>query len=146
MALVSLGYNTNAFKPLPHIPIILCEWADGCNLVHNRSFGTIRQLAFAGIIMLKLLSWYKNKRAVTHQRISETRAGRVEKIAKFLTRQTHVGNTFKTRYKRVGYAWCTSGTRRCTSLKVSARFARDWAKKCLNMLKNFLKARRVPGV
>ena len=86
------------------------------------------------------------KRAVTHQRISETRAGRVEKIAKFLTRQTHVGNTFKTRYKRVGYAWCTSGARRCTSLKVSARFARVWAKKNLNMLKNFLKARRVPGV
>ena len=85
-------------------------------------------------------------RAVTHQRISETRAGRVEKIAKFLTRQTHVGNTFKTRYKRVGYAWCTSGARRCTSLKVSARFARVWAKKNLNMLKNFLKARRVPGV
>ena len=28
------------------------------------------------------------KRAVTHQRISETRAGRVEKIAKFLTSET----------------------------------------------------------
>ena len=69
------------------------------------------------------------ERAVTHQRISETRAGRVEKIAKFHIRQTHVGNTFKTRYKRVGYAWCTSGARRCTSLKVSARFARVWAKK-----------------
>ena len=80
------------------------------------------------------------KRAVTHQHISETRAGCVEKISKFLTRQTHVGNTFKTRYKRVGYAWCTSGARRCTSLKVSARFARVWAKKILNMLKNFLKA------
>ena len=64
------------------------------------------------------------KRAVTHQRISETRAGRVEKIAKFLTRQTHVGNMFKTRYKRVGYAWCTSGARRCTSLKVCAFRAR----------------------
>ena len=88
----------------------------------------------------------RGKRAVTHQRISETRAGRVEKIAKFHIRLTHVGNTFKTRYKRVGYAWCTSGARRCTSLKVSARFARVWAQKILNMLKNFLKARRVPGV
>ena len=72
---------------------------------------------------------FARERAVTHQRISETRAGRVEKKAKFLTRQTHVGNTFKTRYKRVGYAWCTSGARRCTSLKISARFARVWAKK-----------------
>ena len=54
-------------------------------------------------------------------------AGRVEKITKFHIRQTYVGNTFKTRYKRVGHAWCTFGARRCTSLKVSARFARVWA-------------------
>ena len=78
---------------------------------------------------LTSIKGHNSKRAVTHQRISETRAGRVDKIAKFLTRQSHVGNTFKTRYKRVGYAWCTSGARRCTSLKVSARFARVWAKK-----------------
>ena len=39
---------------------------------------------------------------------------------------------FKTRYKRVGYAWCTSGARRCTSLKVSA----FGLKQFFNMLKN----------
>ena len=56
------------------------------------------------------------------------------------------GARFTYTLMRVGYAWCTSGARRCTSLKVSARFARVWAIKILNMLKNFLKARRVPGV
>ena len=60
---------------------------------------------------------------------NKTRAGRVEKIAIFHIRQAHVGNMLKTRYKRVGYAWCTSVARRCTSLKVSARFARVWAQK-----------------
>ena len=71
------------------------------------------------------------------------RVVRVGKIAKFHIRQAHVGNTFKTRYKRAGYAWCTSGARRCTSLRVSRAFV---LKKFLNMLKNFLKARRVSGV
>ena len=53
-----------------------------------------------------------SKTAVTHQRISETRAGRVEKNTNFHIRQTHVGDTSKARLARAGYAWCTSGARR----------------------------------
>ena len=94
----------------------------------------------------KWLTLCETKTAVTHQRISETRAGRVEKIAKFHIRHTHVGDTFETRYEYALYAWCTSGARRCTSLKIIARFVRVWDQKILNMFKNFLEARRVPGV
>ena len=69
----------------------------------------------------------------------------LKKNAKFHIRQTHVRGTSKARYEHVGYAWCTSGARRCTSLKIVARFVRVWDKK-INMLKSFLEARRVPGV
>ena len=55
--------------------------------------------------------------------------GVLKKIAKFNIRQTHVGNTFKTCYKCVGYLWCTSGARRCTSLQKSLRVSLFWAKK-----------------
>ena len=47
------------------------------------------------------------KKSSTHQRISQTRAGRVDKNVKFNIRQKHVGDTLETRYMRVLYAWCT---------------------------------------
>ena len=56
-------------------------------------------------------------------------AERCEKIAKFQIRLTTVGDTFKTRYEYVEYPWCTSGARRCTSLKIGVSFVRVWDKK-----------------
>ena len=56
------------------------------------------------------------------------RAGRVDKNVKFNIRQEHVGDTLETSNVCVGYAWCTSRARRCTSLKVGARFVRVWTK------------------
>ena len=47
--------------------------------------------------------------AVTHKRIRQTRAGRVDKNVKFNIRQEHVGDTLEARY--VVYAWCTLGAR-----------------------------------
>ena len=41
----------------------------------------------------------------------------LKKNSKFQIRLTPVGDSFKTRYAYVGYPWCTSGARRCTSLK-----------------------------
>ena len=60
--------------------------------------------------------------------MSETRAERVEKIAKFQIRLTPVGDTFKRRYEYVGYPWCTSGARRWTSIKNGVCFVRVWDK------------------
>ena len=57
------------------------------------------------------------------------RGRRVEGIAKVYIRQTHVGDTFKTCYKYVGYAWCESAARCCTSLKIVACFVRVWDQK-----------------
>ena len=68
----------------------------------------------------------------------------------------YVSNKFHARYgrveydcslseTRVGYAWCTSGARRCTSLKVSARFARVWAKKIFKHAYKFSKSSACPG-
>ena len=99
------------------------------NLAHDHGLDCITQHpGYDGnclneyVVETSFFEFLEGLRAVTNQRISETRAGRVEKIAKFHIRQTHVGNTFKTRYKRVGYAWCTSGARRCTSLYVAKSF------------------------
>ena len=68
-------------------------------------------------------------------------ASGVDKNVKFNIYQEHVGNTLETRYVYVGYAWCTSDARRCTSLKIGARFVRVWTQ-------NYFKreARRAPGV
>ena len=52
------------------------------------------------------------KTAVTHKRISQKRAGHVDKNVKFNIHQEHVGDTLETGYVCVGYAWCTSGARR----------------------------------
>ena len=103
---------------------VLNSFAVSAKLICTFVFAYACCWSFHALAHIYTLKKRTTLRAVTHQRISETRAGRVEKIAKFLTRQTHVGNALKTRYKRVGYAWCTSGARRCTSLKVCAFRAR----------------------
>ena len=47
------------------------------------------------------------KTAVTHKRISQMHAGRVDKIVKFNIRLEHVEDTLEACYTRVLYAWCT---------------------------------------
>ena len=93
----------------------ILQWLDQIKMLLYKSGGTIQQRA-SGVLKKK-----KKKK----------KSSKIPHI-----RQTHVGNTSKTRYKRVGYTWCTSGARRCTSLKVSARSAHVWAKK-MNMLNFF---------
>ena len=51
------------------------------------------------------------KTAVTHSRISQTRAGRVDEYVKFNIHQEHVGDTLEARYTRVLHGWCTLGAR-----------------------------------
>ena len=72
----------------------------------------------------------------------------VYKASGLTTAPRRLRDTFKARYENVGYAWCTSGARLCMSLKIVAREVKRTfgIKKILNMLKNFLEARRVQGV
>ena len=57
---------------------------------------------------------------------------RVDKNVKFNLRQEHVGDTLEARY--------TLGARRCKSLRAPGAFGLNFI--FLNMLKNFLEARR----
>ena len=108
----------------------LCEsWMVG---LHPRRFRS--ENGYAKHARMNLVSWLVSTDAHTNKiqailnsghtlaYISETRAPGVLKKLQNSTYQTHVGNTFKTRYVRVGYDWCTSGVRRLYVAKSRCAF------------------------